>query len=129
MARFDKVPQQELVNVVKANLGAFLPADTPAWITAAAGTFSVFNIWTVVLLIIGFGAACKVPRDNLLRSWCRGLMDRRQGRNRGHIRLRPVKKSDRSVFFASGLEGEYEENLLVAVGAILVLALGIRGRA
>ena len=61
--RLDKVPQQELVNVVKANLGAFLPADTPAWLTAAAGTFSVFNIWTVVLLIIGFGAACKLPRD------------------------------------------------------------------
>ena len=61
--RLDKVPQQELVNVVKANLGAFLSPDTPAWLTAAAGTFSVFNIWTVVLLIIGFGAAGKLPRN------------------------------------------------------------------
>ena len=71
--RLGKVPQQELVNVVKANVGAFLSADAPAWLTAIAGTFSVFNIWTVVLLIIGFSAAGKLPAARpLLRSSSRG---------------------------------------------------------
>jgi hypothetical protein len=52
--RVDKLPQQELTNVVKASPGAFLSPDAPAWLSAAAGTLSVFNIWTVALLIIGF---------------------------------------------------------------------------
>jgi hypothetical protein len=58
--RVDKVPQTELEHIVKANLGAFLSADVPAWLTAAAGTISVFNIWAVVLLIIGFSTVGKM---------------------------------------------------------------------
>jgi len=58
--RVGKVPQNELANVVKANLGAFMSADAPAWLTAAAGVLSVFNIWVVVLLIIGFAAVGKI---------------------------------------------------------------------
>jgi hypothetical protein len=34
----------------------------PAWLTAAAGTISIFNIWTVILLIIGFSAVGKVSQ-------------------------------------------------------------------
>ena len=60
--RVGKVPQDELANVVKANLGAFMAADAPAWLTAAAGTISIFNIWTVVLLIIGFATVGKLSR-------------------------------------------------------------------
>jgi hypothetical protein len=60
--RVGKVPQEELGNVVKANLGAFLSPDTPAWLTAAAGALSIFNIWVVVLLIIGFATVGKLSR-------------------------------------------------------------------
>ena len=60
--RVGKVPEQELGNIVKANLGAFMSPDMPAWLTAAAGTISIFNIWAVVLLIIGFAAVGKISR-------------------------------------------------------------------
>ena len=60
--RVDKVPQTELEHIIKANLGAFLSADMPAWLTAAAGTISIFNIWAVVLLIIGFATVGKISR-------------------------------------------------------------------
>ena len=60
--RVGKVPQTELEHLVKANLGAFLSGDLPAWLTAAAGTISVFNIWAVVLLIIGFSTVGKMSR-------------------------------------------------------------------
>jgi len=60
--RIDKVPQNEIANVVKANLGAFLSPDTPAWLAAVAGTLSIFNIWTVILLIIGFAAVGKLSK-------------------------------------------------------------------
>jgi hypothetical protein len=36
--------------------------DSPAWLTAAAGTISIFNIWAVVLLIIGFATVGKISR-------------------------------------------------------------------
>jgi hypothetical protein len=49
-----KVPRDELVNVVKAHPAAFLSPDAPGWLAGAASTFSVFNIWTVILLIVGF---------------------------------------------------------------------------
>jgi hypothetical protein len=60
--RIGKVPQQELTNVVKANLGAFMGPDSPAWLTAAAGTISIFNIWAVVLLVIGFATVGKISK-------------------------------------------------------------------
>lgn len=60
--RMGKVPQQELANIVKASPGAFMSPESPAWLTAAAGTLSVFNIWTVVLLIIGFATVGKISR-------------------------------------------------------------------
>jgi hypothetical protein len=51
--RAGQVPQQELGNVVKAHPGAFM-TDAPAWLSAAASTFSVFNIWTAIMLVLGF---------------------------------------------------------------------------
>jgi hypothetical protein len=60
--RMGKMPQDELANVVKAHLGVFLSADAPAWLTAVAGSISVFNIWIVVLLIMGFATVGKVSR-------------------------------------------------------------------
>lgn len=60
--RIGKVPQEELANVVKANIGAFMSADAPAWLTAAAGAISIFNIWAVILLIMGFATVGKIPK-------------------------------------------------------------------
>lgn len=58
--RVGKIPQQELTDVVKSHPGAFLSPDAPAWLDAAASTLSVFNIWIVVLLIIGFRTVGKI---------------------------------------------------------------------
>ncbi len=60
--RVGMVPQNELTNVVKASLGAFLSPDSPAWLTAVASSISIFNIWTVILLIIGFTVVGKISR-------------------------------------------------------------------
>jgi len=60
--RVGKVPQQELANIVKASVGSFMPADAPAWLTAAGSTLSIFNIWAAVLLIIGFSTVGKLSR-------------------------------------------------------------------
>jgi hypothetical protein len=56
------VPQQELTNLVKANLGAFMGADAPAWLTAAGSVVSIFNIWAVILLMIGFSTVGKLSK-------------------------------------------------------------------
>jgi hypothetical protein len=60
--RLGKVPQEELANVVKASLGAFMSPDAPAWLLAVGSTISIFNIWAVVLLIIGFSAVGKISK-------------------------------------------------------------------
>ena len=60
--RIGKVPQDELANVVKANVGAFMSADAPAWLTAALGAISIFNIWAVILLIMGFATVGKISK-------------------------------------------------------------------
>lgn len=60
--RVGKVPDYELANIVKANVGAFLSPETPAWLTSAATTISIFNIWVVVLSIMGFATVGKISR-------------------------------------------------------------------
>jgi hypothetical protein len=60
--RVGKVPQEELANVVKASLGAFMSPDAPAWLLAVGSAISIFNIWVVVLLIIGFSTVGKISK-------------------------------------------------------------------
>jgi len=60
--RMGKMPQEDLANIVKSHLGTFLSPDAPAWLTAAASTINIFNIWTIVLLIIGFATVGKISR-------------------------------------------------------------------
>jgi len=60
--RVGKVPQEELANVVKASLGAFMSPDAPAWLLAAGSTISIFNVWAVILLIIGFTTVGKISK-------------------------------------------------------------------
>jgi len=64
--RIDKVQPGQLEHVVKANLGAFLSPDVPAWLMAAANTVSIFNVWAVVLLIIGVAAVGKIDRGKAI---------------------------------------------------------------
>ncbi len=52
--RFDSITEQELPNLVKSHLGVLLPAEAPGWLSGAASTVSVFNIWILILLVIGF---------------------------------------------------------------------------
>lgn len=52
--RVDSITEQEIPNLVKSHLGVLLPADAPGWLNGVASTFSVFNLWTLILLIIGF---------------------------------------------------------------------------
>lgn len=59
--RVDKITEQEIPNLVKSHLGVLLPADAPAWLSSMASTFSVFNIWTLALLIIGFKIIGRLP--------------------------------------------------------------------
>jgi hypothetical protein len=52
--------------VVKSNLAAFLPADAPGWLQAPAQYLSVFSVWTVILLVIGFATVGGVTRNRAL---------------------------------------------------------------
>lgn len=52
--RVDKITEQDIPNLVKSHLGVLLPADAPGWLSGVASTFSVFNVWTLILLVIGF---------------------------------------------------------------------------
>lgn len=64
--RAGMIPQQEAGNIVKGHLGVFLSQDAPAWLHAAAGTLSVFNVWAVILLVIGLGVAGHVSRGRAM---------------------------------------------------------------
>ncbi len=64
--RMGKIPQDELQNIVKSHPGAFLSPDAPAWLGSLASTFSVFNIWTVVLLVIGFKVVGRISTGRAL---------------------------------------------------------------
>jgi hypothetical protein len=72
--RFDAISQQELPNVVKSHLGVLLSPDAPAWASSAASTISVFNIWTVILLVVGFQIVGGVSRGKAIAAalvpWC-----------------------------------------------------------
>ncbi len=59
--RVDKITEQEIPNLVKSHLGVLLPADAPAWLSSMAGTVSVFNIWTLALLVFGFKIVGRLP--------------------------------------------------------------------
>ncbi len=59
--RVDKITEQEIPNLVKSHLGVLLPPDAPIWLSSMASTVSVFNIWTLVLLVIGFKIIGRLP--------------------------------------------------------------------
>jgi hypothetical protein len=64
--RFDTISQQEVPNVVRSHLGALLSSDAPAWAVSAASTISVFNIWILILLVIGFQIVGGISRGKAI---------------------------------------------------------------
>ena len=60
--RMDAIPQQEIGGIVKGDLAVLLAEDAPAWLDAAARTISVFNVWAVILLVMGFATVGRVSR-------------------------------------------------------------------
>lgn len=60
--RVGQLPAQQLSDVVKSHLGVLLSSDAPAWLASAARTISVFNVWTVILLVVGFAVVGKISR-------------------------------------------------------------------
>jgi hypothetical protein len=48
--------------VMASNPGAFLDEDAGAGLVALASSFDVFSIWTIVLLVVGFAAAARIPK-------------------------------------------------------------------
>ncbi len=62
LMRLGKVPQTALQTVVKSNVGAFMAPDAPKWLHALGGSLDVFNVWIIVLLILGFSTTGRLSR-------------------------------------------------------------------
>ena len=62
MQRIGKLPVDELKELVKSNLGAFLSPDAPKWLGALASTVDIFNLWAIALLVIGLSVVGGIPR-------------------------------------------------------------------
>jgi len=60
--RVDKLSATALPNLVKGSVAAFLPAGAPAWPTALGSSLSVFNLWIIVLLVLGMAAVGRISR-------------------------------------------------------------------
>ncbi len=60
--RVGKLPEKELTHLVKSNVGAFLGSNVPAAARAVADSVDLFNIWIVVLLVLGLSTVGKVSR-------------------------------------------------------------------
>lgn len=55
-----KPPEEyNLANPVAFNLGAFLPTDTPLWLTTLGTSVDLFTIWIITLLAIGISASSR----------------------------------------------------------------------
>jgi len=64
--RVDSVPQSALGRMVKSHLGAFLSPESPAWLTQVASSLDVFNLWIVILLVLGMETVGSVSRSKAL---------------------------------------------------------------
>lgn len=47
----------DIENPVATNLAAFLPEDTPKWLSALGKNLDIFVIWVTLLIAVGFAAA------------------------------------------------------------------------
>lgn len=64
--RVGKVSAQELDSLVKSNLAVFLSESHPSWLHAIGKTLDLFNIWTFVLLILGFEIVGRLKRNQAI---------------------------------------------------------------
>jgi len=49
-------------NPVATNIGYFIPADWPKWLTALCTHLDIFEIWSLILSVIGVAIVAKVSR-------------------------------------------------------------------
>lgn len=57
LVMFLKPPEDfDVQNPTMFNVGAFLPASTPAWLTAVGTSLDVFVIWLLLLIVVGVRA-------------------------------------------------------------------------
>lgn len=50
-------------NPVGTNIGFYLSSDAPKWLTALTTHIDIFEIWSVILCVIGIGIVAKVKRS------------------------------------------------------------------
>lgn len=62
MLRQTTINPMNVQHLVKGNLAAFLPEHVNAGLRAIAGSIDVFNIWIIVLLVIGFSIVGKIKK-------------------------------------------------------------------
>lgn len=62
LTRVDKLPADEIQQLVKSNAGAFLAADAPRWLSSLASMVDIFNIWTIALVVIGLSTVTGISR-------------------------------------------------------------------
>jgi len=62
LQRMGKIPGEAMQNIVKSNPGAFLGAEAPHWQVALGSFFDLFNVWTVVLLVLGLATVGGISR-------------------------------------------------------------------
>jgi hypothetical protein len=47
----------DLEHLVSSNVGAFLSADSPKWLSALGSSLDIFSIWALILMGVGFSVA------------------------------------------------------------------------
>lgn len=62
MSRTGTITGIEAQSLIKSNVGAFLSPETPGWILAAARSFDIFNIWIIILTVMGLSITGGVSR-------------------------------------------------------------------
>lgn len=62
VSRVDKLSGTELQSLVKSHVGAFLAEDAPRWQLALGGSLDLFNVWIIVLQIMGIAVVGRVKR-------------------------------------------------------------------
>ncbi len=64
--RRDALTAQEIPNLVKSHLGAWLPPDTAKPLLALANAVDLFNVWQWILLVLGFEIVARVGRSKAI---------------------------------------------------------------
>ena len=64
--RVGKLTGRELEVLVRSNVASFLGDTAPAWLRSIGTTLDIFNVWVVVLLVMGFQITAGLNRKQSL---------------------------------------------------------------